>query len=241
VAEQRLPAVLLVHGGPWVRGSDLGWSAEAQFYASRGYRVLEPEFRGSAGYGWRHFHAGWKQWGLAMQDDLADAVQWAARQGLIDPARVCIVGGSYGGYAALMGPIAHPGTYRCAASLAGVTDIDLMYSVSWSDFSEEYKRYGMPVLVGDRVKDAEMLARSSPIKRVAEIKVPLLLAHGAQDHRVPIVHEQDFVAAARQAGVDVEVHLYPEEGHGFYDPANRADYYGHLERFLAKALKEPGP
>jgi dipeptidyl aminopeptidase/acylaminoacyl peptidase len=238
--DQWLPSVLLVHGGPWVRGADLGWEAEAQFLASRGYRVLEPEFRGSEGYGWRHFRAGWKQWGSAMQDDLADTVRWAVKQGLTDPTKVCIVGASYGGYAALMGPISHPGTYRCAASFAGVTDLNLMYSINWSDFSEDYKRYGMPLLVGDQVKDAVALERASPLKRAAEIKVPVLVAHGGEDRRVPIEHERKFVAAARDAGVDIEVHLYPNEGHGFFEPVNHTDYYGHLERFLAKALKPTG-
>ncbi|HJW10424.1 MAG TPA: alpha/beta fold hydrolase [Albitalea sp.] len=237
--DQPLPGVVLVHGGPWLRGSDLSWDAEAQFLASRGYRVIEPEFRGSEGYGAKLFKAGWKEWGRAMQDDLVDALQWAVKQRLVDPARVCIVGASYGGYAALMGPIAHPGVYRCAASFAGVTDIDLKYSVTWSDTSEAYRRYGMPVLIGDRIKDAELLARASPLKRVAEIKIPVLLAHGGADRRVPIVHARKFIGAARSAGVNIEELIYPEEGHGFFDPANHADYYGHLERFLEKSLRPP--
>lgn len=237
--DKPLPAVVLVHGGPWVRGSDLSWEAEAQFLASRGYRVLQPEFRGSEGYGFRHFKAGWKEWGRAMQDDLVDAVQWAAAQGLIDPKRVCIVGGSYGGYAALMGPISHPDTYRCAASFAGVTDIQLMYDISWSDLSEDHRRYGMPVLIGDPVKDAERLDAASPLKRVAEIKVPLFLAHGAADRRVPIEHTRKFVDAAKRARVGVETQYYSDEGHGFSNPANHADYFGRLERFLERSLKTP--
>jgi dipeptidyl aminopeptidase/acylaminoacyl peptidase len=232
-----LPAVVLVHGGPFVRGYDLGWDADAQFLASRGYRVLQPEFRGTEGYGFRLFRAGWKEWGHAMQHDLADAVQWAARERLIDPARVCVTGGSYGGYAALMAPISHPGVFRCAASFAGVTDIDLMYGIHWSDTSEAARRYSMPVLIGDRDKDAERLARASPLKRVAEIKVPVLLAHGALDRRVPIEHATAFVAAARRAKVDIETVYYNDEGHGFYKPANRADYLGRLERFLATSLE----
>ena len=236
-ADQALPAVVLVHGGPWVRGTDLAWRAEAQFLASRGYRVLEPEFRGSAGYGFRHFQAGWKQWGKAMQDDLADTVEWAGKRGLIDPSRVCIAGGSYGGYAALMGPIVHPKTYRCAASFAGVTDIELMYSVHWSDFSEDWRRYGMPVLIGDPKKDADQLARTSPLLRAAEIKVPVLLAHGGLDRRVPIEHARKFARAAQDGKVDIEVVDYLDEGHGFYDPANQADYFGRMERFFDKLLK----
>ncbi len=135
--DKPLPAVVLVHGGPFVRGGDLGWDAWAQFFASRGYRVLQPEFRGSTGFGFSHFKAGWKEWGHGMLNDMADAVQWAAKQGLVDPVRVCITGASYGGYAALMSTISQPGVYRCAASFVGVTDLTLMRSVTWSDMPQE--------------------------------------------------------------------------------------------------------
>ncbi len=238
-AQQALPAVVLVHGGPWLRGASLSWSADAQFLATRGYRVIQPEFRGSEGYGFRHFRAGWKQWGTAMQDDLVDAVQWAAKQGLVDPARVCIVGASYGGYASLMAPIIHPGVFRCAASFAGVTDINLMYDIIWSDFSEDHKRYGMPTLIGDPRKDEALLAAASPLKRVAELKIPVLLAHGGEDRRVPIEHAQSFLNAARAAGVSIEYQEYASEGHGFFIAANQADYYKRLEKFLETSL-QPG-
>jgi dipeptidyl aminopeptidase/acylaminoacyl peptidase len=231
-----LPAVVLVHGGPWVRGSSLEWDPEAQFLASRGYLVLQPEFRGSRGYGWQLFHEGWKQWGQAMQTDLADTVQWAVRQGWVDPQRVCVMGASYGGYAALMAPIATPGVFRCAVSLAGVTDIDLMYGVGWSDASEEWRRYGMPLLIGDRDKDAKMLAEASPLHRVAEIKIPLLVAQGSLDRRVPLEHESRFVDAARRAGVQVEELVYPDEGHGFGNADHYADYLRRVEAFLHKSL-----
>lgn len=234
--KQALPAVVLVHGGPWLRGSSLAWSEQAQFFATRGFRVLEPEFRGSRGYGYHHFRAGWKQWGGAMQHDLADTVQWAAQQGLVDPARVCIVGASYGGYAALMAPIVHPQLFKCAASFVGVTDIALMYDITWSDTSEDAKRYGMPAMIGDPDKDAAMLAAASPLKRVAELKIPLLVTHGGQDRRVPVDHSRKFVSAARAAGVAVESHVYPDEGHGFFNAANEADHYRRLEVFLRQHL-----
>ncbi len=236
-ADQPVPAIVLVHGGPNIRGGDLRWDEEAQFLASRGYRVLQPEFRGSEGYGFAHFRAGWKQWGRAMQDDLADSVAWAAKQGLIDPTRVCIVGASYGGYAALMGPIASPGVYRCAASFAGVADIGLMYSSNWSDLSEASRRYSMPVLIGDPDKPADRVETVSPLRRVAEIKVPLLVAHGGEDRRVPIEHSRKFIAAARQAGVAVEKVEYLDEGHGFTLAANHTDYYRRLEQFLDTSLR----
>lgn len=234
-----LPAVVLVHGGPWLRGTDTNWRPEAQFLASRGYRVIEPEFRGSRGYGDAWFRAGWRQWGQAMQDDLLDAVQWAGQQGTVDTSRVCIMGGSYGGYAALMGAVRDPQAYRCAISFAGVTDIQLMYDISWSDVSDDYKQHGMPKLVGDRVKDAAMLDANSPVKRAGEIKVPLLVAYGVLDRRVPMAHAKAFISAARRAGVAVDELNYPAEGHGFFHPDNETDYYQRVDAFLAKALK-PG-
>ncbi|MDE2370357.1 MAG: S9 family peptidase [Burkholderiales bacterium] len=234
---EALPAVVLVHGGPWLRGVDRGWSEEAQFLAARGYRVIEPEFRGSDGLGARHFEAGLRQWGAAMQDDLADAVAWAAAQGLVDAKRVCIVGSSYGGYAALMGPVRNPGVYRCAASFAGVTDLKLMYS-RWiiSDSSAEGREYALPALIGDPDRDVAMLAQASPIERVAEIKVPLLLAQGRLDRRVPPEHASRFVAAARAAGVAVDSVTYDDEGHGWTYRTHHADFLTRLDAFLAHSL-----
>ncbi|RLM51473.1 S9 family peptidase, partial [Halobellus sp. Atlit-31R] len=144
---KNLPLVVLVHGGPFVRGNSWGWDAKTQFLASRGYAVLEPEFRGSAGFGTRHFKAGFKQWGLAMQDDLADGVRWAVGKGIADGARVCIAGASYGGYATLMGLVKDPDLYKCGINWVGVTDINLLYNGGWTftnDTSDEYKAYGMP-------------------------------------------------------------------------------------------------
>lgn len=233
------PAVVLVHGGPWVRGSTLRWEPEAQFLASRGWRVLQVEFRGSTGFGQRHLRAGWKQWGQAMQDDLADAVAWAAREKLVDPQRVCIAGASYGGYAALMGPVRHPEVYRCAASHVGVTDLMMMYTSRWSDMSDQWLKFGMPMVLGDPKADAEMLRRHSPVYRVSDIKVPVLLAQGGKDRRVPKEHADAFERAARSAGVNVERVDYPEEGHGFFFAENRADWLRRLEAFLAKSLGAP--
>ncbi|MED5620427.1 alpha/beta hydrolase family protein [Ideonella sp. BN130291] len=235
-ADQPLPTVLLVHGGPWVRGSSTEWDAEAQFLASRGYRVLQPEFRGSTGYGAKLFRAGWKQWGQAMDEDLVDTVQWAVKQKLVDGSRVCIMGASYGGYAALMGVIKSPQLYRCAISFAGVTDLRLMRDVAWSDMSEEYKRYGMPVLVGDPDRDKDLYDRYSPLQRAGDIKVPVLVVHGGEDRRVPVVHTREFVSAAQRAGVSVQKLIYTEEGHGFYDLANRADYLRRVEAFLKESM-----
>lgn len=236
-APAALPAVVLVHGGPHMRGGSRVWRSEAQFLARRGYRVIEVEFRGSTGFGARHLRAGFRQWGLAMQDDLADAVKWAAREGWVDPARVCIVGASYGGYAALMGPVRDPGLYRCAASHVGVTDLQLLFTSARSDLTEQGRKYSMPTLVGDPKADADRLRATSPVERVAEIKVPVLLVQGLQDRRVPKEHADRFEAAARRAGVAVERVDYPTEGHGFAQYRNRSDYLVRLDAFLARSLK----
>jgi acetyl esterase/lipase len=230
--KQPLPTVVLVHGGPWVRGARVQWNPESQYLASLGYRVIEPDFRGSIGYGESHFRASWKQWGLSMQDDLIDALNFAVDQGMSDAKRVCIYGGSYGGYAALMGPISHPGNFKCAASMVGVTDIMLMFNSVNSDMSRDSKQYTIPELLGDPVADKEKLARVSPLARVSEIKVPILLAQGLQDRRVPREHADRFESAAKASGVNVKRLNYANEGHGFKFDHNKADFWKNLGEFL---------
>ena len=231
------PAVVLVHGGPFMRGMEWRWRDEVQFLASRGYVVIEPEFRGSMGYGDKLYRAGWKQWGLAMQDDIADAALWAIKQGYADKDRICIAGASYGGYATLMGLVRNPELFRCGAEWAGVTDIDLMYSITWSDAHSEYKRYGMPVLIGDREKDAAQLAATSPIKLAAKIAQPLFMAYGGVDRRVPIDHGTKMRDAIAKTNTKVEWKVYAEEGHSIFLPANEYDYWKRVETFLDKNLK----
>ena len=231
------PTVVMVHGGPYVRGGEWKWYAESQFLASRGYVVVEPEFRGSTGFGSRLFRAGWKQWGLAMQDDIADATLWAIKQGYADPKRICIAGASYGGYAALMGLIRYPDLYRCGINWVGVTDIDLMYSINWSDMSEMWKQHGMPVLVGDREKDAAQLAATSPVKLAAKLTQPLLMAYGGLDQRVPIDHGTKLRNAVSPHNANLEWVTYPEEGHGWLLQATKVDFWGRVERFLDRHLK----
>ena len=231
-------AVVLVHGGPWIRGASWSWRAEAQFLASRGYVVIEPEFRGSTGYGRAHFEAGWRQWGRAMQDDLADAVGWAVAQGWVDPKRVCIAGGSYGGYAALMGLIRNPDIYRCGAAWAAVTDPRLLFEWSFiSDLSDEARQFDLPTLIGNPVADAAALADVAPVEQAARIKAPLLLAFGGRDRRVPLQHGTRMREALRAAGREPEYVVYPEEGHGWLKLDNRIDFYQRLERFLAQQLQ----
>jgi dipeptidyl aminopeptidase/acylaminoacyl peptidase len=236
---KNLPMVVLVHGGPWVHGPTWGWNPDSQFLASRGYAVLEPVFRGSTGYGYRYFHAGWKQWGLAMQNDVADGTRWAIAQGIADPKRICIAGASYGGYATLMGLINDPDLYKCGVDWVGVTDINLMYSGGWSrssDASDQWKTYGMPEMIGDRVKDAAQLKATSPIEQAARVTQPVLMAYGGVDRRVPLYHGQKFYDAVTRSNKKVEWIEYPEEGHGWGLPKNSVDFWGRVEKFLDKNI-----
>jgi len=232
------PAVVLVHGGPWVRGRHWQWNADAQFLASRGYMVIEPEFRGSTGYGRRLFQAGWKQWGQAMQDDVADALAWAVKRGDADPARVCIAGASYGGYAALMGLVRHPELYRCGIAWVAVTDPRLLYE--WrndSDVSAETREFTLPVLVGDPIKDAAMLDAATPVLQAERVRAPLLLAFGGEDRRVPLIHGTRLRDALRAAGRDPLYVVYNDEGHGWLKLQNQIDFAGRVQEFLSEHLR----
>ncbi|WP_374580041.1 alpha/beta hydrolase family protein [Pseudoduganella sp.] len=236
---KNLPLVVLVHGGPYLRGTEWGWDAQAQFLASRGYAVLEPEFRGSTGYGDKLFRAGLKQWGLKMQDDIADSVKWAVAQGVADPGRVCIMGASYGGYATLMGLVNDGDLYRCGVAWAAVTDLPLMLDGGLSvlsDVSDDYLKFGAPALIGDLVKDAAQLAATSPLKQAARIKRPLLLAHGTNDVRVPVAHFNKLRSALKEHKADVEFVEYVGEGHGWSVLENRLDFWQRVEKFLDKHI-----
>jgi dipeptidyl aminopeptidase/acylaminoacyl peptidase len=233
------PAVVLVHGGPMVRGVIWGWQPLQQFLASRGYVVIEPEFRGSAGYGEAHLRAGWKQWGQAMQDDIADSLRWAAAQGHVDAKRTCIMGASYGGYATLMGLVRHPELYRCGIAEMAVTDLMRFVEGSWwwrDDIADEGRRYDLPAMVGDPQLDADMLRANSPVLQAARIHAPLLLVHGERDRRVPIVHARDMRKALQAAGKEPEWLVFDLEGHGWYKPENQVTHAKRVEEFLAKHL-----
>jgi dienelactone hydrolase len=233
-----LPAVVLVHGGPWARGRSWNWNADAQFLASRGYVVIEAEFRGSTGYGAAHFEAGWRQWGRAMQDDLIDALDWAVGKGWVNRDRVCIAGASYGGYATLMGLSRHPDRFRCGAAWVAVTDPALLFQ--WradSDGDTMVRVHSLPQLIGDPVKDAEQLAQVTPVRLAASIKAPVLLAFGALDTRVPLVHGTRMREALIAAGNPPEWTVYDGEWHGWYKVDNRLDFARRLETFLGKYLQ----
>ena len=232
------PAVLLAHDGPWVRGNYWAWDDDTQFLASRGYVVIAPEFRGSTGFGDRLFQAGFKQWGQAMQDDLADALKWAVDQGWVDPKRVCIAGGGYGGYAALMGLVRQPELFRCGMAWAAISDPQLLFKWNWRyNLTDESRQYVLPDLIGDPVADAGMLAAVSPVAQAARIRTPLLLAYGRQDERVPIEHGEKLRSAMRAAGQEPAWVIYSDEGHGWLKPENRFDFARRMERFLAQHLQ----
>ena len=232
------PAVVLVHGGPWVRGGSWHWDADAQFLASRGYVVIEPEFRGSTGYGAAHFRAGWKQWGGTMQDDVADALKWAVAKGWVDGSRVCIAGASYGGYATLMGLARYPELYRCGIAWVAVTDPRLMYSIdAASDIGDEFKLYRYPALIGDPVTDAALLKAASAVELAPRIVAPLLLVYGSSDVRVPLEHGQKMRDALKAVGHPPEWLVYGGEGHGWLQSENRIDFAQRIESFLARNLK----
>jgi dipeptidyl aminopeptidase/acylaminoacyl peptidase len=233
---------VLVHGGPYLRDREWEWKDIPQFLASRGYAVIEPEFRGTTGYGFEHFHAGWKQWGQAMQDDVADAVRWAVANKRIDGQRVCIAGGSYGGYSALMGVLRDPDLYRCGAAWAAVSEPRRMLESNWrwaDDISDDARRYSLRVLLGDPKDDAEMLKAISPLQQAARIKTPLLLIHGEADRRVPFIHAIEMRDALRRNGQEPEWLTFPEEGHGWVKAENRRAFALKLESFLARHLKGP--
>ncbi|KQV90768.1 dipeptidyl aminopeptidase [Massilia sp. Root351] len=238
---KHLPLVVLVHGGPYSRGSSWGWNPHTQFLATRGYAVLEPDFRGSTGLGDAHFRAGWKQWGLKMQDDVADAAKWATAQGIADGKRICIAGASYGGYAALMGLVNDGDLYQCGINWVGVTDIALMYSAKgkWHirpDLSDDWKQYAMPLLVGDQDKDAAQLKATSPLQQAARIQRPLLMAYGGADRRVTQEHGTQMRDALQAAGQAPEWVLYPDEGHGWKLTKTQIDFWTRVERFLDKNI-----
>lgn len=229
------PLVLVVHGGPWSRDS-YGFNPTHQWLANRGYTALSVNFRGSTGFGKAFVAAGNGEWGGRMQDDLLDAVDWAVRERIADPAKVAIIGASYGGYATLAGLAFHPERYACGASLVGPSNLEtLMASLpaSWANDREDiFRRVGDPRTPAGR----ELLRAHSPLNRATDIRRPLLIGQGATDPRVPQAESDQIVSAMRRASLPVTYLVFPEEGHGFGRPQNRLAYQAVLEGFLAGCL-----
>lgn len=228
-----LPLVVIPHGGPSARDA-WGFDSEAQFLANRGIAVLQVNYRGSTGYGKTFWQAGFKQWGLKMQDDVTDGVLWAVEQGIADKSRLAIYGGSYGGYAALAGATFTPDLYCCAVSYVGPSNIfTLLMSIPpyWEPFREmEYEEIGHPE------KDKELLQAVSPVFHADKIKIPLFVAQGANDPRVNKAESDQIVEAVKKAGKDVVYMVKDNEGHGFHNEENRFDFYRTLEEFFRKHL-----
>ena len=236
VEPRNLPLVLLVHGGPWMHDT-WGYNAAVQFLANRGYGVLKVNFRGSTGYGRRHLTAAIGEFAAAMHDDLIDAVDWAVAQGYADPGRVGIVGGSYGGYAALVGVTVTPEKFAAAVDYVGISDLASFLS-SLPPFVRANMTNNWIAYVGDP-DDPDALAdmrRRSPITMVDRIRTPLLVAQGANDVRVVQAESDNIVAPLRARGVAVEYLVADDEGHGFENPENQVMLFRAIERHLAAHL-----
>jgi dipeptidyl aminopeptidase/acylaminoacyl peptidase len=230
---KNLPMVVNPHGGPWYRDS-WGFNPEVQFLASRGYAVLQVNFRGSTGYGRKFWEASFKQWGKKMQDDVSDGVRYVVGEGIADPRRVCIYGGSYGGYATLAGLAFSPDLYACGVDYVGVANL-----FTWMKaFPPYWKPYLDTVheMVGDPEKDKALMTEASPVFHVDRIRVPLLVAQGANDPRVNIEESNQMVAALKKRGIEVQYIIKKDEGHGFHNEENRFDLYEAMEKFLDKHL-----
>ncbi|NJC05148.1 dipeptidyl aminopeptidase/acylaminoacyl peptidase [Sphingomonas kaistensis] len=226
-----LPTIVMPHGGPFIRDS---WEYDTfvQFIASRGYAVFQPQFRGSTGYGKSFVEKGYGQWGRAMQDDLDDGLDHLIKTGVADPKRVCIVGASYGGYAALWGAIRNPERYRCAASLAGVTDLDAQLKANRKSFTAtRYFREWRTKVAGEQKVD---LATVSPLQQAARLKVPVLIGHGEKDEVVPVRQGRAIVQALQGGRAEVTSVFYAKSGHDLEGEGDLADYLGRLEAFLHK-------
>lgn len=234
VEAKNLPLVLVVHGGPWAR-DEWGYDPEIQFLANRGYAVLQINYRGSTGYGKKFLHAGDREWGGKMLDDLIDGVNWAEKQGIADPKRIGIYGGSYGGYATLSALAFRPDVFACGVDYVGISNLlTFMKTIPpyWETFRDVmYRRVGNPD------KDVAFLRSRSPLFSADKIKAALFIAQGENDPRVNHAEAEQIVAAMEKNHQPVEYMLKPDEGHGFMNPENRMDFFSEMEHFLSKYLQ----
>jgi dipeptidyl aminopeptidase/acylaminoacyl peptidase len=230
---KNLPTALFVHGGPWGRDT-WGFSSFVQWLANRGYAVLQINFRGSTGYGKAYLNAGDRQWAGTMHDDLIDGKRWTIQQGTADPNKVVILGGSYGGYATLVGLAFTPDEFACGVDIVGPSNLlTLLNSIPpyWEPIKAMFTKR-----VGNPETEPEFLAARSPLHKADQIEVPLLIAQGANDPRVKQAESDQIVAAMRKNGKPVEYLVFPDEGHGFARPENNLKFVAAAEAFLAKHL-----
>ncbi len=231
--EPPFPTVILVHGGPWAR-DNWGYDSRVQWLTNRGYAVLQPNFRGSTGYGKAFLNGGNRQWAAAMHDDLIDGVNWLVEQEISDRSKVGIMGASYGGYATLVGLTFTPDVFACGIDLVGPSNIVTLY--------KSIPPYWKPIMaiwqyrVGDLATEEEFLQSISPLFLADKIKKPLLIGQGANDPRVKQAESEQIVEALREAGKPVQYVLYNDEGHGLARPENRLHFYAVAEEFLAQHL-----
>ena len=239
---KNLPLVVNIHGGPWVRAytwAQWGRWPEAQFLASRGYVVLEPEPRASTGWGRKHHFSGHKQWGLTMQEDIVDGAMHLVKEGIVDKNRMCLHGASYGGYATLMGLVKDPDLWKCGSAFVAVTDLVAWQGMTYTDTSRfsDFMQNEFVHMVGDSSADRAYMTSSSPARNAAKIKAPVLLVMGGNDIRVPEAHGAMMRGALVDAGKQVEYVVYPGEAHGFNKDENVFDHYRRIEKFFATHLK----
>jgi dipeptidyl aminopeptidase/acylaminoacyl peptidase len=230
---QGLPAVLYVHGGPWARDT-WGYDPTAQWLANRGYLCVQVNYRGSTGYGKAFLNAGDREWGRRMHEDLIDAVEHIVSAGFADRSRVGISGGSYGGYAALVGATFTPDVFRCAVDVVGPSNLRTLLETIppyWKQLASQFHRR-----VGHPETDVDLLWERSPLSRVADIRIPLLIAQGANDPRVKMSESDQIVEALRERGIPHTYLVYEDEGHGFKKPENAMAFQAEAERFLAEHL-----
>ena len=228
----RLPLIVMPHGGPGIRETD-EFNPFTQFLVNRGYAVLQMNFRGSAGFGRRHLQSGYRKWGLDIQDDIEDGTRWAIAQGEIDPEKICLFGGSFGGYAALMGVIRSPDLYKCAASLNGVSDITLMLK----NRRKLSSRAILPITIGDLPSERDDLRSRSPLYNIEKIQAPILLAHGLKDRIVSAQHSKRLAEKLQEAGHSHETIYFKDGTHDLSQPVLRARFLETLEAFLAANLR----
>jgi len=230
--EQKLPLVVFPHGGPIGQLDRWGWNADAQFLASRGYAVLQVNFRGSGGYGDAFQKAGYREWGGKMIDDITDSVRALISNGTADAGRICIYGGSYGGYAALMSAVREPELYRCAIGYAGVYDLPLLFGDSDVTESQIGKRYWQDSIG----KDPAFLEEQSPVNRLDSLRAAIMIVHGKEDFRAPYSQAKSLRDALERRKIPYEWLVKDNEMHGFYDEANRTELFEKIGAFVDRHI-----